>query len=49
MVTCKNCINTEECIKQQFCGLAEQADIEKLEDLRQSEAFYSELNNSKDE
>ena len=42
MNICKNCEDPTWCNIQQCCVIAEEADIEKLEDLRQSEAFYNQ-------
>lgn len=42
MIICKGCEDPTFCNIQQCCVIAEEADIERLEDLRQSEAFYNQ-------
>lgn len=45
ILNCKSkCQDPTYCNLQQCCMIAEEADIERLEDLRQSEAFYEQLN-----
>lgn len=43
---CKSCTDPTYCESIiGCCEIAQEADIERLEDLRQSEAFYEQLNN----
>lgn len=43
MIICKQCQDPTFCNLQQCCMIAEEADIERLEDQRQSEAFYEQI------
>lgn len=49
MNICKACTDPTFCNVQQCCMIAEEADIERLEDLRQSEAYYEQLNEKENE
>ena len=44
VLNCKDkCVDPTYCNLQQCCMIAEEADIQRLEDERQSEAFYESL------
>ncbi len=42
MIICNKCQDPTWCNVQQCCAIKEEIDIERLEDLRQSEAFYNQ-------
>jgi hypothetical protein len=43
MIICKSCQDFTWCNFQQCCVIAEEADIDRLEDERQSEAYYQQI------